>query len=336
MRIHTALGGLFMVASSLALIWHQDPGPTGLQPVQPPPSGQLQPVQPFALSPQAPPTLDWRSALKDANLDARMATVWQALDAVGHDAELRAALQDWAVADDDRELAWTAHLILDLADRGVRSRAQSTSPFGSLPWGNAFPQLPFFQTPSFGGNPFDALWPDPLQPGTGGGTFERKQTSFEMTPDGVKMHIETTGPDGTQTETFEAETMDELKAAHPELFEGGGLVPRMSGGSLFGFGPHSTGPALGGPVHGLRTDVLGVMVATDAEGDGLLVQRVFADTIAGALGLNAGDRIVRINARPITRIEDIKAELEARAADGALEVEWIGSRGTHHTATWKP
>jgi hypothetical protein len=278
--------------------------------------------------------------LQAADLDARMASVWQALDAVGHDPELRAALEEWAAAPDDRELAWTAHVILDLAEHRVRSNATPTLPFGGSLFDDPFPQLPFIQAPNFGGSPFDAFFRDRLQPGQGGGTFERKQSSFEVTPDGVKLHIETTGPDGTQTETFEAETMEELKAAHPELFEQGGLVPRMQVGERFGLLPKAAAPGAGPGFDltpgQLRTDILGVLVGAGADVDGLIVQRVFPGTIAAELGLGIGDTIVRINERKVSGVEDIQAELAARSADGALEVEWVGPRGTHHTATWKP
>ncbi len=94
----------------------------------------------------------------------------------------------------------------------------------------------------------------------------------------------------------------------------------------------------------LRTDVLGVVVSSLPPGrakdlgvpSGLMVQSVGRGSIAALLHIRAGDVLVELNGRPLSRAQDITEELAARPKDGALSVVWIDEMGQRNSKTWRP
>lgn len=326
-----ALGGVFLAATSatsLGLAWQAQ---QGLAPVPMTPTGGLRQVPPGSLAPGqlAAPSSDWRTALQSADFDARTAAVFEVLDALAGDPDLASSLEAWAADPSAPELAWTAHLILALAERAPapkRPARPGASPFDGLlldPFGS-----------SFGGDPFRAFQNSPF-----GGNVRGQSHSMRITPGGVRIEVEVQDAQGTRTETYEADTLEELKADHPELFEGPGAPPLGGMRNVLGapfervFGAP---PDPFGRVDDVRTDVLGVMIDPAFAQPGVQVQSVLPRTIAAAVGLAPGDTIVRINGRTITTRDDIAAELGERKAGAALEIEWVAPDGEHHTGTWTP
>jgi hypothetical protein len=327
------LGGLMVAATSLGLFWQDTQAPAspgssepaiGLQPIPATQGGGLQPLH---VDDQAP--TDWRSALSAADFGARTEAFHQALDLVPRDAAFRDSLQAWAADKGDPELAWTAHLLLDM---GQRNGAQRT-PFGGFgnPFGGGLFESFFGQAPLFA----------PPTAGRPSAPFQSNMSWIEADSDGVRMHVETWGPDGKQVETYEADTLEQLKAEHPELFQGRDRDLSFGSG-LFGGAPFGAGipqlptlPAFGA----VRTDVLGVMIApqgSQGQSDGLLVESVVPNTIASELGVQAGDTIVRINERAVQSRADIAAELAARGAHEVVELEWIDAAGERVVQSWNP
>lgn len=337
MNTNALLGGLMLAATSAGLLWQevQAPAPgTGLQPIPATGGGGLQP-KPI----DAQVSTDWRTALSTPDFNQRTQAFHQALDLVPRDAAFRDSLEAWSKDRSAPELAWTAHLLLDMAQQ---NRAQRT-PFGLFgdPFGGSAME-------PFGGGLFDQFFGQspfftPPTAGTQGAPFQSHIQWIEADSDGVRLHVESDGPNGKQVETYSADTLEQLKADHPELFQGQNrdlsFRNGLFGGSRFGAGalPLPTLPAPGE----LRTDVLGVMVAQvpeDFQGqtDGLLVESVVPNTIAARLGVQAGATIVRINERSVQSREDIAAELAARGPQEVLELEWIDAEGERVIQSWTP
>jgi len=317
----TTLFGLSILAVSLTL--PSAAQSSGLRPVAPP-------LQPGAGS---PPTLapstgqSWREALTQLDLKARVGAFDRAVDAARQDATLRDSFQAWAADSTQGELAWTAHLVLHLAK----------DPRGTDPFGSQFFRHP--SLPGLGEDPFEPFLQG-LMPGFGGlqnQGFQSQGQSFSMEtgPDGIKVRVESTGPNGDETQEYGAESLDALETTHPELFDAGGplgslRVGTLAPGGVFGGGLAPV-PSSGPP----RTDVLGVMVREDDAG-GLLVQRVLPGTIAAGVGLVPGDRITSVRGQHVERVADVKAALSGRAADEEVAVEWIDAGRQPRSATWKP
>ena len=356
MKTQTALGSAFVVASTLGLLW-QDPAP----PLKPVPPGPDAVAPPDAVPEEE--DVEWSALLAEPDLDARAAGFWRALEALPTNADLRALLEAWSADPAGGELAWTARLLLELDARGAGNADPAptyrfphltpTQPYLKGPTGGwPTPPTPWGAGPSpfdslFGGDPFQGLFggEDPfggspfLQPGAGA---TGKSTRIELTPDGVRVHVETTDAEGTSTEVYEAESLEALEREHPELFADGslrtfgqrpgtGLVPRL---------PLAPGGGLQPVPPAVRTDVLGIYaVAVPGPGGvagGLRVQAIEPHSIAAALGLAPGDTVVRIDATPIATRADVATALAARADGAGLEVEWIDAAGTPRTRTWEP
>jgi S1-C subfamily serine protease len=70
-------------------------------------------------------------------------------------------------------------------------------------------------------------------------------------------------------------------------------------------------------------------------GQGLLVQRTEPGTIAGVLGIGAGDVLAEINGRPIHSRDDIGAVLRERKDGEEVSVTWYDGAGHKRTRTWR-
>jgi hypothetical protein len=320
----------------------------------------------------------WRERLTQPDLALRETELDRFLAIARRDADARALLADWAADPAGGELAWTARLALRELDQELEL---GTWPFGlgnalgSKTWTGMPPGMP-------PGMPKDIqelleslgsmnLPPDAsglgVLPGLGlqfrGGSQGRwnlpsgaaeehssRAVELSITPDGVRCKV-TEEVDGEErTSEYEAKSMEELLAAHPELgetlqVEGGdhglGLAP------LGGWSWRQSWPL---PTEGdsgeLRTDILGVYVhpltAEESarhgleDGRGLRVDRTMPGTIAATLGIQRGHILLEINDRPVNRHEDISEVLCDRPADGDLRLRIIDSWGRERTCVWKP
>ncbi len=319
----------------------------GLQPVAPP-AGPGTPTGPNLVAPAPAPTQagpSWREELTQLDLAQRTLAFDRAVEAARTDPALRDSLQAWADDPSQPELAWTAHLVLHLA-----ADSHDPNPFGA----------PFFRRPSlpgfdddlfesffrgFDSNPFGG---SPFAPNTG--QSQGQSFSMETGPDGVKVLVETSGPSGTETQEYTAESLDELRTTHPELFVDGGPLGSLQMGTRTPFGGltpfFGRGPAIPGapqvqgglqpvvPWGTTRTDVLGVMVREEAEG--LRVLEVLPGTIAASVGLEPGDLVLGVGGKRVRTTLDVRAALEARAPAGAVIVEWLDEEGRAQSATWDP
>ena len=182
-------------------------------------------------------------------------------------------------------------------DRQLRDAFGGRSPFGR------------------GGRPFD------LGPGL---DFDfdahttGKSMKVESGPDGVRAEVRERGEDGKwTTKVYEAETMEELRREHPEVFG-------KTRGFEFRFGPGvfdrglpplprdrldlpSPRRGLGDPF-GPTRPVLGVRV-TDSEEGGIEVNEVTAGSLAETLGVLKGDVIVEVNGVEVGVADDVAPAL---------------------------
>lgn len=130
----------------------------------------------------------------------------------------------------------------------------------------------------------------------------------EAGPDGVRAEVRSKGEDGKwTTKVYEAESMEELRRKHPDVFgKSGGFELRFGGGDRGGirrpglglldpfddFGVPSPFPPLG------DRPALGVTV-TDSDEGGLEVKEVAKGSLAEKLGVRPGDLIVEVNGQEI-------------------------------------
>lgn len=342
-----------------------DSGSTGL--VRVPPPGQ-----------EAFDGAAWADRLTDPDLDRREGWYDQLVQrAIGSEA-VRKWLRDQATGDPTLELTWTSRLALREAEQHA-----SATPSDGGPWRVAPGQAAQGWDPwqwldqmqrslqSFGGPSMGAPFPTWTAPGPGagaqGGNFHSEEQAFRMEqgPDGVRIEVRELVDGKEQVKTYEADTLEELLEAHPELrdrigtWSGPDAGPRLH--ALQGFSPwqglgRPLGSPLGRPWWGaqvppeamgeIRTDVLGVYprrpTAEEAqrlgleEDTGLLVVRVEPMTIAHAIGLAPGDVVLEVNGAPITRIEDISGALAARPESGEVTVTWVDGFGRRRSGTWRP
>ncbi len=245
------------------------------------------------------------------------------------------------------------------ADDGLRRRFEELEQrFGGL--GDMFEELQ---------RDMDRWWARPPAPGAGSVRRESQSYSMQVGPDGVRIEVDEDKDGKVEKRTYTGRTLDEVLEAHPQLRE------RIHAGGtarFFDFGPDvfrwvprlGTGPQPGTrdpaqerdsgwdrparpllPPGQVRTDILGVTYRNPEDsqarelgledGVGLRVERVEPNTIAAALGLQAGDVVVALNGRTLRGAEDVRAVLGARAPDEAVRVEVVDPKGRRHTLTWR-
>ena len=171
----------------------------------------------------------------------------------------------------------------------------------------------------------------------------------------------------TVTEVFEAPTMGLLLEQHPELAQqlsqarvlpqSGLFKSRRNDGSgdsgglgalVAPLAPEKLGPPakrrlpttqwFDAEAGGIRTDVLGVLVKeveTDKGARRLLVDRVYAGTIAEVVELRRGDYLVEINGAALKQLDDVTRVLEGRAEDDSLRIR-LERGDSQQVLTWKP
>jgi hypothetical protein len=326
---------------------------------------QLQPAAPSAqgqrlmrAAPVEPLTQEqievWKKRLAQEDLDLREQAFDLALDAARRDEGLRSALQTWAKDTGTPELAWTARLVLrELKERQDPfaalggHRALQLDPLGIGP-GVDFDALRRRMFEDFGlvpGTPSQGSTPAPSLPSI---QSQSESFSLESGPDGVKCKVTKTVEGKEVTEEYEAKTLDELLAAHPELRErvgGNGLSLRFGTPPAAGSAPTDPFGWLT-PVPSVRTDILGVAVAPLSAEDsselglepglGLRVERIEPGTIAQQLGLQRGHILLELNGRKLHTRDDITEVLNARDKTGSLDLLLLDRWGQRRTRIWKP
>jgi len=296
----------------------------------------------------------WAARLLEGDLDLRMAAYEAVVEAGGRDQVVFHCIQGWAADTAVGELAWTARMALREIERMPAQREDS--------WGFGTGDLDWFRESSLWGlgvspleiernlqNKFDQLhrqMQQGLAPGAVPGKgIEQRLFSVELGPSGMKVRTRSSGPEGHNESQWEAQSIEELFKAHPELeseFPGlGGLrlrfgVPQESGGVL-------VPPADEGP----RTDVLGVeckplaredaerLGLSDADG-GVVVVRTVPGTIADELGVRRGDILTRLNGAPLTHPAHITQALARRAPKDAVRLRLFEANGQERSLVWSP
>jgi hypothetical protein len=305
----------------------------------------------------------WTSKLTDADLDRREEHFDELVGIARRSAAARRWLEERAADTSDPGLAWTARLVL--REAGAKARFLE----------RMHPGLRGLRTPGMnhlqqglrnllGGDPFgfSPMLPPPGPPQSGRISTRSQGVQIQTGPDGVKVTITETVDGEESSKTYEADDLDALLEAHPELrgklhgterkfelrFDDSLFGPK----GFYGTNPlelfEHRAPRIPAPGRGesVPTDVLGVYIEplTDAEaelrgldpGNGLLVHGREPGTIAHVLGIGAGDVLLSINGVPMDGRERVSEVLDARPPDGELAVVWLDSDGIEQRRTWAP
>lgn len=321
----------------------------------------------------------WTERLSAAELDERERAFDELLQLARRDAAVRAWLEQRAR--ESGELAWTSRMALralppahapfgmgrmdamdDLRAR-IEQLQQRLEQLGG-PGTQAMPRAFRFSIPP------QAFAPGAAPRGSApqAGTSSRESIELQSGPDGCVLKITRGEGQDERVEEYQADSLDELLEAHPELraqlgqqgwplalelegledlralrgFGSGGAIQRVLPSGPLGWSWQGTP----GAAAQMRTDLLGVWIdPLDAErraqlelpeGRGLLVARVEPFTLASLLGIAAGDVLVELNGRAIASRDDVSAALAAREPQGELRATWFDSMNQKRTRTWRP
>lgn len=358
MNAKTLLALLTVVGSGLFAAQESDPQEQKLRPV-----------------PQIADLADgWARDLRAPELETRRRAYEEALAGAARSPGVRETVENWA-AGEDLELAWTAQLLLRELDRSGSGGGALRGPwhrgFGAGPFrwrgldttepeelfrqldslfeaplgGFLFEDWPGGRWRSRGVDPHGGLGgpsgvPDPHDPGSlwSSGGSSSQGLSLQMGPDGVRVEVRESEDGNEKVRTYEAESMDALLEAHPELRDRLGEGP----GNADGFRGLLRRPFMDGgrpPVSlqpsQLRTDRLGVQVSPVEEG-GLRVMGILPGSLGEALGLELGSVLTKINGVAIEGVEDVLRMLGQRSEDAPVEVEARGVDGERTLHRWEP
>lgn len=312
----------------------------------------------------------WKARLQDHDLAARERAFDDFVNALRRDEGLRRAARDWRDASES-DLAWTARLALREADRDSAGGLRRTPLGGGGFWRDDLHARLDDMQRQFGD--LDQMFEDlqrrfhqgfqapQVAPSPGRAFQESQSYSLQVTPDGVKVEVQENVDGKLDTKTYEAKTLDELYAAHPELKDK--LGPRVEiqsgprawwgspeGDEFFGLRPLAPGDRRGAitplPLSEFRTDRLGVLIDTrfdDAArsnlkldpGVGLKVSGVQPNSIASKVGIVEGDVLVELNGKVLHGADDVRATLESRRADEDVAITLIDTDGKRRTLTWR-
>lgn len=195
-------------------------------------------------------------------------------------------------------------------------------PFGVRPFGGLDPFRDFFQN-----------WPGRRRPRAAPGMPEGSQVEIEVGEGGrVRATVRRKVDGEEKVETFEAESLAELRRQHPEIFgEGPGEEEALS---LPGFpGAPSLPPSIE-DLFQARGKRLGVMVTPlDAERarelgtkaqSGLEVNEVLPGSVAEHAGVRVGDVILEVEGKAVSSPADVRAALEKTESAPRIKVERDG------------
>ena len=318
----------------------------------------------------------WLYKLTDGDLAQRELNFEAMVRLARRSDEARAWLEERIADTADPELAWTARLAL--REAGAKQRFFMRSHPGHQGSQRNSPQPSSLRNLLQGGGidlhfglGQEGLFQGSQPQGTRS-VLERHGVTLESNPDGVKMTVTQTIDGEEQSTLYEAESLEALYQAHPELrdkagaghlfqlrfgdasFElnGSGLEQLFSddGFGLFGRLAPTTPTARGArgatPPPSVPTDILGVYVGEPSAelaeqlglepGRGLVVHRTEPGTIAGLLGISHGDVLLSINGVEMDGNSRISEILAARSADGELTLVWLDPRGEQQRRTWVP
>jgi|GEM_PF-3537247 len=316
----------------------------------------------------------WAGALGQADLKARLAAYEELVERAGRDQAAYEEVRKWAESGDDPELAWTAQLML---------RELHADPFAGLRRGQPF-RSPLGRTPfgPSGQDPFDFSELDQLLDdlrsrdpfGWRGGalpdleslfgedwkgqelSIESESFSLESGPDGLRVEIEEEVDGERQTKTYEAESLEALLEAQPELRD------RIGARGFDHDGPRgrpwrpfeSTGPRRPRGDAGLRSlrplppslDRLGIQMLPPAERRftytgvpanlGLEVVAVLPGSLADRVGVLPGELVVSIAGEPIRSAADVQRVLAGLSLEQRIEVECVRPDGRRRVRSWGP
>jgi len=292
----------------------------------------------------------WAARLSEGDLDLRMAAFEAIVEAGMRDDSVYQHIQAWAADSSVGELAWTARMALRELERRPAPAVD--------PWGLGS-DLDWFYTSPFQGlgvtpdeiernlqNKFDQLHREMqrgFSPGSAPGDgVEQRSFRFELGPDGLKVRTKRSGAEGEDERHWEAESIEELLKAHPELES---EFPGLEGLRLrFGLPERSSAEPSPAADQGPRTDVLGVecrnlspeeLQRADRAGT-VLVVRILPGTIADELGVRRGDVLVSINGGPIDGPEDITQALTNRGPLDPIRLGLIDAAGKEREMVWSP
>ena len=312
---------------------------------------------------------DWAEDLEHEDLSRREQAYAELLEQAGRDPATRRQIEAWAAG--DGPLGWTGRLAL--RELELRERLEATPPRGLGSSGlRRVPAPPSFGVDPFGFDPF-GFDPFGLDPGgrdlfrdledrlgsfldqTGSSSGHQSSESFRMEsgPDGVKVEVREREGDDQTTRTYEAESLEALLEAHPEL-RGRLNVGTLEPGWNAGFGDllnrlrQRRGLAPFGAQR-IGTETLGVLMRPPGDwsasidgleqGTGLYVERVFPGTLAAELGIRTGDILVSLNGRTLRGAEDVRAVLAERAklvGKAPIEAEVLDASGQRRSLRWTP
>ena len=293
----------------------------------------------------------WAARLSESDQDLRMAA-YEAVTEAGRDRpEVFRALQSWAKDKSRGELAWTARMALREIEQAQKQERE--------PWGFGNSDLEGLRDESLGLSQvqserillekFDELQRRMAQglslgaaPGEG---LVPRVFRLDFGPEGWRLNTRSFGADGGVHQHWEAESIEALLSAHPELEE---EFPVL-GGLRLRFGtPGVMGAPLIPPVdEGPRTDVLGVecrpLTSNEAaamelkkEDRGLLVARTVPGSIADELGVRRGDILMGLNGTTLGAPRDITDALAQRAHEDSIHLHLIDTQGQDRSLVWSP
>ncbi|TDJ78891.1 MAG: PDZ domain-containing protein [Planctomycetota bacterium] len=293
----------------------------------------------------------WRTALTQRDLDARERAFERLVGQAPGPA--RAALEEWAGDGNAPELAWTSRLALRELTRAARARRLLRGP--AVHWLRAppdefhpgpvelFVQLEHKLEQLMRAAPRAGEWTQ-----VPGGSGSSQVFQLHMGPNGVKLEVREVEDGAESSETYEAATLPELLAAHPEL------KLRLNAVRVFPQGTERdihdllarlrvrlVAPQAGAGVErSLPTDILGVYAvprtkATPNDRGALLVERIEPDTVAAVLDIRRGDFLLELNGVALATVDDVTRGLAAREPGADLRLT-IERGGRERTLIWKP
>ena len=296
----------------------------------------------------------WAARLCEGDLDLRMAAYEAIVEAGSRDRTVYDCILRWATDPSRGELAWTARMALREIER--------TPEIQDDPWGFGTGIFDWFHDSSFGRMGVSPLeFERSLQekfeqlqrqmekgfaPGAAPGRgYEQRSFSLEFGPNGMKVRTRKSDAEGDNEHQWEAQSIEELLKAHPELekeFPGLGRLRFR-----FGTPPISVSPVVPPVDAGPRTDVLGVESESigPSEGadlglpagvSGLLVVRTVPGTIADELGVRRGDVLTRLNGAPLSIPVHITQALARRDPAAPIQILLYDAQGQERSVVWSP
>ena len=293
----------------------------------------------------------WAARLSEPDQELRMAA-YEAVTEAGRDRpEVFRALQSWATDQSRGELAWTARLAMREIEQAQKYERE--------PWGFGTSDLEGLRDVSLGLSQvqferillekFDQLQRRTAQgltlgaaPGEG---VVPRVFRLDFGPEGWRLNTRSLGADGEVHQHWEAESIEALLSAHPELEE---EFPVLRGLRIrFGLPGALSTPVVPPVDQGPRTDVLGIecrpLTVAEAEAmdlsqgeRGLLVARTVPGSIADELGVRRGDILMGLNGVALGAPRDITDVLALRAPKASIHLKLIDTQGQDRSLIWSP